>query len=238
MVQTAKTSLATQDLPRGKTLPRSGRRTSVEGTVLVSWRAMTDAEMARVAKALEAEGIKDMKLAKVHLSPTDAKKVASGRSASIQATILAGDRLQIAPEEETPERELDRALRDAKARGDALKQEMLADPEMLSTAEMAERLEMSDEGVRLKRKRREVLGLDFAKRGIRYPSWQVLENRQLLPALPRLFSVLGDNPWGVYRFLLQSHPELGGKRAIDALKRGQIEKVIAAATNIATGTFA
>jgi hypothetical protein len=50
---------------------------------------------------------------------------------------------------------------------------------MLSTAEMADRLGMSEEGMRLKRKRHDLLGLEFAKRSIRYPSWQVIEGRQL-----------------------------------------------------------
>jgi hypothetical protein len=190
--------------------------------------------MAQVMKTLEMEGIKDVKLAKVRLSRTDAKRMAAGRGASIQATI---EPEEDGHEGETPERVLERALRDARARGDAVKQDLLADPEMLNTADMAERLGMSGEGVRLKRKRHEVLGVDFAKRGIRYPGWQVLDNRQLLPALPRLFSILGDNPWGVYRFLLQNHPELGGSRALDALKRGRIDEVIAAATNATTGAF-
>ncbi|HLN25471.1 MAG TPA: hypothetical protein VK558_15975 [Patescibacteria group bacterium] len=215
-------------------LPRGGRPTDVEGMAFVSLRAMTMIEMAQVMKILEVEGIKDVKLARVRLSRTDAKRMAAGHGAAIQATIMPDDAEH---ENETSEQALERALHDAKARGDAVKQELLADPEMLSTAGIAERLGMSGEGVRLKHKRHEVLGVNFAKRGIRYPGWQVLENRQLLPALPQIFSILGDNPWGVYRFLLQSHPELGGSRALDALKRGRIDEVLAAATTVATGAF-
>jgi len=102
---------------------------------------------------------------------------------------------------------------------------------------MADRLGMSEEGVRLKRKRHEVLGLEFAKRGIRYPSWQVVEDHQLIPDLPKVFAILGDDSWRIYRFLLQEHPELGGRRAIDELKRGRIENVLAAAQNMAAGAF-
>lgn len=47
---------------------------------------------------------------------------------------------------------------------------------------MAGRLGMSEEGVRLKCKRHEILGLEFAKRGIRYLSWQLLPNARKLPA--------------------------------------------------------
>jgi hypothetical protein len=96
---------------------------------------------------------------------------------------------------------------------------------------------MSEEGVRLKRKRHEILGLESAKRGIRYPAWQVLEGRQLLPALPRLFTMLGDDPWRLFRFLQQHHSELGGDRALDALRLGRVDGVLAAAENTATGAF-
>jgi len=92
---------------------------------------------------------------------------------------------------------------------------------------------MSEEGIRLKWKRH---GLEFAKRGVRYPGWQVLPDRQLLPALPRLFAVLGDDPWRLFRFLQQRDGELGGERALEALRQGRIE--LAAAENAARGAFA
>lgn len=41
---------------------------------------------------------------------------------------------------------------------------------MLNTAAIANLLGMSEEGVGLKRKRHEILGLEPAKRGIRYPT--------------------------------------------------------------------
>jgi hypothetical protein len=115
---------------------------------------------------------------------------------------------------------------------------LLADPEMLNTAGIADLLGMSEEGVRLKRKCHEILGLESAKRGIRYPAWQVLEGRQLLPALPRLFAILGDDPWRLFRFLQQHRGELGGDRALDALRHGKVNGVLAAAENAATGAFA
>jgi hypothetical protein len=55
--------------------------------------------------------------------------------------------------------------------------------------------------------------------------------------MPRVFAVLGDDSWRIYRFLLQHHAELGGERAIDALKRDRIGDVLAAAENTASGAF-
>jgi hypothetical protein len=209
----------------------------VEGTALVSLHTIAASDLSRIARAMNKVGLGDVRPAKIILSRSAAGRVASGRPATVQATIIAGEIAEVSVEE-TPQHDLVRALNTAKSRGDALKQDLLADHDMLSTAEMARRLHMSEEGVRLKRKRHEVLGLELAKRGIRYPAWQVLEHHQLLPGLPRLFDILGGDPWTIYRILLQHHAELGGARALDALRQGRIDAVIAAAENIAGGAFA
>jgi hypothetical protein len=208
----------------------------VEGTALVSLHAIAAGDLSRIAQVMRSAGLIDVKPAKIILSRSAAERVASGQRAKVQATIIAEETAG-APVDETPQQDLVRALEAAKVRGDSLKQDLLADPDMLSTAEMARRLGMSEEGVRLKRKRHEVLGLELAKRGIRYPAWQILEHQQLLPALPRLFNILGDNPWTIYRFLLQHHPELNDVRALDALRQGRLGRVIAVAENISSGAF-
>lgn len=42
----------------------------------------------------------------------------------------------------------------------------------------------------------------------------------------------------VYRFLRTAHAELSGRTALDALKAGQVDGVVAVAGNQASGTFA
>lgn len=221
---------------RSRTQGRA-RAAPVEATVLMALRPLTGGELARVTRALAIEGFEDLKPATVLLSRADAKRMATGREGAVKAMLTSSTNTLPDEEAATPQAALKRALRNARSRGADLKEKLLADPEMLSTAAMADRLGMSQEGVRLKRKRHELLGLEFAKRGIRYPSWQVIEDRQLIQHLPRVFAVLGDNSWRIYRFLLQQHPELGGRRAVDALKHGRIEDVLAAAQNTATGAF-
>ncbi len=237
MADTARKQASTPGARHQSSRP-TGPWSGVEGTALVTLRAMTSVEMARVTKALETEGIGDVMPARIILSRADAKRVASGSARAIKVTVVPvpGETAE-AVVAEAPEQTLERSLKAARVRGEAVKDQLLADPEMLSTTQMAERLGMSEEGIRLKRKRHEVLGLEIARRGIRYPSWQLLENRQLLRDLPRLFSILGDSPWALYRFLLQRHPELGGARAVDALKRGRLNGVLAAAENTASGAF-
>lgn len=102
---------------------------------------------------------------------------------------------------------------------------------MLSSDEFAKLIGVTREAVRLKRKKNEVLGLEGAKRGVKYPRWQVTSDGRLLPELPALFEKLGGDPWSVYRFLRQHHPEVGEMTALDALKRGQVTKVLNAADN-------
>jgi hypothetical protein len=207
----------------------------VEATALLALRPLSASELHRASRALAAEGIGGLHATRVRLTARDARAVGRGKSGPISATIVPDGRAAPAPD---PNNALAGALRTARARGAAVQEELLADPEMLNTAGMAERLGMSEEGVRLKRKRHEILGLEFARRGIRYPGWQVLPNRQLLPALPRLFAILGDDPWRLFRFLQQHHAELDGRRALEALQHGRVEAVLAAAENAASGAFA
>ena len=128
-------------------------------------------------------------------------------------------------------------LEAARSRGAAVKEELLADPSMLPTSGMAKVLGISDEEVRRRLKRHEVLGIDLAKPELRFPAWQVSPDRKLLPDLPRLFEILGDDPWRICRFLTQVHAELGGRSGADALQDGDVDGVLAAAENTAAGAF-
>jgi hypothetical protein len=132
--------------------------------------------------------------------------------------------------------DLDTALTEARERGVSRAVEILSRRDMLSAADFGKFIGVSREAVRTKYQRNEVLGLQGAKRGLRYPKWQVTSDGGLLPGLPRLFEVLGGESWTVYRFLTQHHPELEGDTALSALRRGKVEKVLAAAENTA-GAF-
>ena len=132
--------------------------------------------------------------------------------------------------------DLDAALAEARERGVSRAVEILSRPEMLSAADFAKFIGVSREAVRAKHQRSQLLGLKGAKRGLRFPKWQVTSDGGLLPELPRLFEILGGDSWTIYRFLTQHHPELEGNTALSALLRGKVEKVLAAAENTA-GAF-
>lgn len=151
-------------------------------------------------------------------------------------------RVQGAPERPEPSAvdttgggRLGEALKHALQRGERRAAEILDGPEMLNSDTMAERLGVSRETVNRMRQRGELLGLEGARRGVRYPDWQLVEPGQLpLPQMAALFRVLGD-PWSVYRFLMQTHPELAGRRALDALLQGDAEPAVGLAGDLGAG---
>jgi hypothetical protein len=150
-----------------------------------------------------------------------------------EAKIVA---VETSPRPESDER-LDRAIDAARARGEARVAEILNRPEMLSADAFGELLGTSRMTVHEWRQSRRVLGLEGAKRGFRFPDWQVGQDGKPFGALPALFERLGDE-WAVYRFLVQHHPELDGLTGKEALQRGQSDKVIETAETISQTAFA
>jgi hypothetical protein len=223
--------------PRPGPASRDPKSKSVEMTAFLTLRRFSEDELERASRALASEGLYDLWPTRVVLATDDAEAVAAGRERVVPASLAPFDGALNPARSGSLDVPLDRALAAARTRGRIEKERMLADSSMLNTAAIANLLGMSEEGVRQKRKRHEVLGLELAKRGIRYPAWQVLEGRQLLPALPQLFDILGDDPWRLFRFLQQHHGELGGDRALDALRSGHVDGVIAAAENTAAGAY-
>jgi len=130
------------------------------------------------------------------------------------------------------EADLDRALAAARERGRARIAEIMSSPEMLTADDFATRLGTTRATVNTWRQKHQVLGLEGAKRGFRFPAWQIGEDGKPFAVLPQLFERLGGAPWAVYRFLIQHHPELDGLTAQDALRRGRDENVLEAAENV------
>lgn len=129
------------------------------------------------------------------------------------------------------------ALDEARARGKVRAATILAGDDMLSADQFAALLGISRMTVNTRRQNHQVLGLDGAKRGFRFPAWQVGEDGKPFAALPRLFERLGGGPWSVYRFLVQSHPELDGMTGREALWGGKTDEALAVTDSIADGAF-
>jgi hypothetical protein len=128
--------------------------------------------------------------------------------------------------------ELDRALAEAHARGGLQVAQILSCADMLSAEEFAARVGASRVTVNEWRQSHKILGIQGAKRGFRFPEWQLGEDGKPFAALPALFDKLGGSAWAVYRFLVQHHPELDGLTGTEALRRGQSDKVIETAETV------
>jgi len=138
----------------------------------------------------------------------------------------------------TGARGLEAALEAARERGRLRSAEILDQGDMLTADAFAGRLGVSRMTVNARRQKHELLGLDGAKRGFRFPAWQVDQDGKAFDVLPKLFDLLGDNPWTVYRFLTQRHAALEGASAKDALHQGKVAQVLQAAESLAQGDFA
>jgi hypothetical protein len=129
--------------------------------------------------------------------------------------------------------DLEDALVAARERGRARVTDILKGEDMLSADAFAERLGTTRVTVNTKRKQRQVLALEGAKRGFRFPRWQVGSNGKPFAVIPDLFDRLGGDAWAVYRFLVQHHPELDGLTGREALRRGKSKEVVEVAESVA-----
>ncbi len=132
--------------------------------------------------------------------------------------------------------ELAAALSAARQRGQALAATILTGRDMLSADKLAARLGVSRMTVNTKRQKGQLLGLDGAKRGFRFPLWQLDQTGRPWPELPALHEQLGS-PWAVYRFLEQPQNELRGLTGRQALDRGMVAAVLSAAESVGRGDF-
>lgn len=132
--------------------------------------------------------------------------------------------------------ELRAAVLAARERGQHRVAQILAEDDMLTAEAFADLLGVSRVTVNTKRQHGQVLGVDGAKRGFRFPAWQLDREGRPYAALPKLHEILGG-AWAVYRFLVTPHGSLDGRTGLDALKRGQDADVVAAAEGIARGDF-
>ena len=170
-----------------------------------------------------------------------AESQAAGRAVSFRVNVDPTGDTTVTRLTDTPAdagQDLAAALDQARARGKIHAAAILAQEDMLSADRFASLLGITRMTVNTKRRNGRVLGLDGAKRGFRFPSWQLGEDGKPFEALPGLFERLGGGPWSVYRFLVQSHPELDGLTGREALRRGKTEEALALADSIAHGTFA
>lgn len=132
--------------------------------------------------------------------------------------------------------EFERALAAARERGQIRAAQILSAEDMLSADAFAELLGTTRMTVNTKRQAGQLLGLDGAKRGFRFPVWQIGPEGKPYPELQALQERLGG-PWALYRFLVQPQSGLEGLTGREALERGRGPNALKAAESIAQGDF-
>jgi hypothetical protein len=172
------------------------------------------------------------------------KSRSAGRSVSFRVDVEPDGETIVTPVEEAsatampivvetrePDPELQAALGAARERGRLRAAEILAGDDMLSADDFARMLGTTRVTVNTKRQSGQVLGLDGAKRGFRFPVWQLDGDGKPFAELATLHERLGG-PWAVYRFLVQPHGELNGLSGREALERGRGRAALEAAESI------
>ncbi|MER9375537.1 XRE family transcriptional regulator [Mesorhizobium sp. M0491] len=136
-----------------------------------------------------------------------------------------------------PDTELEAALAGARVRGRKRVAEIVAGEDMLTADAFAKLLGTSRVTVNARRQSGQVLGIDGAKRGFRFPVWQLDKDGRPFGTLPALHETLGNSAWAVYRFLVSRHGALDGRTGLQALQQGDDAAVLAAAEGLARGDF-
>lgn len=100
---------------------------------------------------------------------------------------------------------------------------------MLSAAKAAGILTISRQAVEKRRKAGRLIGVSLGRRGFGYPLWQFSE-RGTLPYLETILEELKeDDTWTKLVFFTTPNGALSGRRPLDALRSGEVEKVLAVA---------
>jgi hypothetical protein len=165
----------------------------------------------------------------------------AGRAVSFRVDIDPAGATTVTPVEEVapaqahlpeetgmPDAELQDALAGARERGRLRAAEILGADDMLSAEAFAKLLGTTRVTVNTKRQSGQLLGIDGAKRGFRFPIWQLDAEGKPFAELAALHERLGG-AWAVYRFLVQPHGELDGLTGREALERGKSKTVLEAA---------
>jgi len=121
-------------------------------------------------------------------------------------------------------------LAPARLRGLRMREELLrAEGGAVGAPEMAALLGITRQAVDKRRRAGKLLAVAAGARRWLYPSWQVAEGGTLAGLEETLAALRGWSPWARMGFLLGQNLRLGGERPLDALRRGQVDRVLRAA---------
>jgi hypothetical protein len=106
---------------------------------------------------------------------------------------------------------------------------LIGDGGLLSAEKVGEVLTISRQAVEKRRKAGRLIGVSLGRRGFGYPAWQFSE-RGTLPGLEAVLDALEPHDaWTRLVFFTSENAATTGKKPLDVLRSGDVEKVVAAA---------
>jgi len=127
-------------------------------------------------------------------------------------------------------------LEEALPRGTASLARLLAEPWMLDLRSFAARADLTEDELKDRLARREVLAIGDPNGSPRFPEWQLAPDGRVPLAIGALFEIL-NGEWAVYRFLAQHHNELGEQTGLEAILSGRSAEALETAQGIVEGSF-
>ncbi len=168
-------------------------------------------ELARVAADLSPDELRGLALT-----------TTEGRGAGF-AKVLVERLAEHLPIEDDP-------LAKARARGILAQRELLAvEGPALSATEVAAALKLTRQAIDKRRGAGRLLAVSTGARTYHYPAWQFTQTGVLAGLEQVLAELKLQPPWAQLRFFVSGNHRLSGKRPLDCLRRGQVERVIKAA---------
>ena len=123
--------------------------------------------------------------------------------------------------------ELDRAILAAEERGKAAVSTLVDSEEMLSTAEVAKRIEISRQAVGKRRNNGQILALKAGPKSLKYPHWQILPTGELVAGIEDVLRRFDGDAWAAYRLLKEMVPDGSARPFYELLRDGDTATVLA-----------
>ena len=120
----------------------------------------------------------------------------------------------------------------AKAVSDLLRQ-----PDMLSSAKFANKLNVSRQQLNEWRKLGKVLAIEGAKRGFRYPAWQLDKDGMVFPGVGEILAAFDGRHLAAYRFLTSPLETLNGKAPLTLLGKRERGRILELVQSVQRGNF-
>ncbi len=165
-------------------------------------------------------GIRELSRVAAHLSEEQLRQLPSDDDFPHVLVERLADHLPASPD----------PLARARTRGLVAQREMLGVEGLpMGVGEVAEHLHISRQAVDKRRQAGKLLAVSMGSRSLLYPRWQFTETGVMSGLEETLQTLAAHPPWACLRFFVSGSHRLGGKRPLDMLRQGRVEKVLKAA---------